>query len=182
MDKCEFSDKKLISKYLRNDNECFEILYQRYRRQLFSYLNKLLPGQNALVDDLFQQTWLKAINSFGRYQDKQTFLAWMVRIARNLSIDHFRKAQRRQADSLDGVDLPTIKFIPGSDLDHVELAEAISKAVQELPQDQREVFMLRQNDIPFKEIAEIQQTSLNTTLGRMHYAIQKLRLQLQGWL
>lgn len=178
----ERPDRELIDAYLAGDQDAFATLYERYRRPLYSYLNKMLPGQTATVDDLFQQTWLKAINYLAKYQDQQTFFSWVARIAHNAAIDHFRRESQRPTIELDeDLQLPEESGIPWRKVGQTELAQAIEAAVAELPADQREVFILRQNDVPFKEIAVIQKSSLNTVLGRMHYAVTKLRQRLREW-
>lgn len=183
MNKTDLSDKELIDLYLSRDDEAFEILYSKYKNAVYSYLNKLIPGQPGLVDDLFQQTWVKVIKNLAKYQDNQNFLAWVVRISRNLSIDYFRKEGRRQAQSLEGIDaVASILERPSAGLECGELGVAIANAVEELPLEQKEVFVLRQQNVSFKEIAVIQNTTLNTTLGRMHYAVNKLRTVLKEWL
>ena len=176
------SDKELIELYLKNDENAFEVLYQRYRKPLYSYLNKMLPGQPALVDDLFQQTWMKVIKSLERYKDSQNFLAWCIRIGRNLSIDYFRKENKKSMVNYEDISLIEGGAGPLQSISESELGQAIGKAVATLPSDQQEVFVLRQQNLSFKEIAEIQNTSLNTTLGRMHYAVNKLRKILKDWL
>ncbi|NQZ58187.1 MAG: sigma-70 family RNA polymerase sigma factor [Lentisphaeraceae bacterium] len=180
----DLPDKQLIALYLGKDDGAFEILYERYKNAVYSYLNKLLPGQTALVDDLFQQAWMKVVVNMSKYKDDSNFLAWVLRIARNLSIDHFRKESRKKtAPLVEDMDAPgSILDLPSSELEHGELGQAIAQAVETLPLEQREVFVLRQQNVPFKEIAVIQETTLNTTLGRMHYAVDKLRSKLKGWL
>lgn len=175
MDYENFSDGKLISAYLNDDAKAFEILYTRYKRPLYSYLNKLLPGQTQLADDVFQQAWVKAIRNFKNYKENNNFLAWMIRIARNLSIDYFRKEEKRKTTPIENREIESLDISVFSKLVNEELKIEIDDALQQLPQDQREVFVLRQDEISFKDIADIQETSLNTALGRMHYAIQKLR-------
>ena len=179
----DLPDKQLIALYLGKDDRAFEILYERYKNAVYSYLNKLLPGQTALVDDLFQQAWMKVVVNIGKYKDTYNFLAWVLRIARNLSIDHFRKESRKKTTPMEDVEPPGSALdLPSSDLEHGELGQAIAEAVETLPLEQREVFVLRQQNVPFKEIAVIQETTLNTTLGRMHYAVDKLRSKLKEWL
>lgn len=183
MNKTDLPDKKLIDLYLDHDDEAFEILYGRYKNAIYSYLNKLIPGQTVLVDDLFQQTWVKVIRKVDKYQDQQNFLAWTIRVARNLSIDYFRKESRKKTSSIEGVEpVASALNLPSSEIENSELGAAIAKAVETLPSDQKEVFVLRQQNISFKEIALIQETTLNTTLGRMHYAVNKLRTVLKEWL
>ena len=183
MSKTDLSDKELIELYLNQDDEAFEILYSKYKNAVYSYLNKLIPGQTVLVDDLFQQTWVKVIKNLVKYRDNQNFLAWVVRISRNLSIDHFRKEGRKKTSSIEGVEaVGSALDLPSCGLESGELGMAIQNAVEALPMEQKEVFVLRQQNVSFKEIAEIQKTTLNTTLGRMHYAVNKLRTVLKEWL
>jgi RNA polymerase sigma-70 factor, ECF subfamily len=177
----EKSDPELISLYLKGSNEAFDEFYTRYRRQLFAYLNRMLPGQPQLADDMFQRAWVKIIAKLPVYQERQTFLAWAIRISHNLVIDHFRKENRRATSVLEGdVEMSSVEK-PDKKLDAGELGTAISQAVGLLPDDQREVFLLRQQEISFKEIAVIQEISLNTAIGRMHYALKKLRSVLKDW-
>ncbi len=178
------SDEALIKGFLSGKAEDFNVLYGRYKRQLYSYLNRLVPGQHALADDLFQQTWLKALDQLPRYENRQKFLAWLMRIAHNLAMDHYRslKSAGVQASSEEVDD----KIFKGSDepwreMDCGELGEALDFAMEQLPPELREVFLLRQDGIAFKEIAEIQNCSINTTLSRMQYALRKLRNNLAEW-
>ncbi len=170
------SDKNLIQAYLDGDSSSFDSLYERYRRPLYAYLNKMLPGQSATVDDLFQKTWIKAINSLHRYQDRQTFHAWLVRIAHNAAVDHFRSEGKHQAVDISELRIASENAVePWSRLAEKEFNAALEQAISELPPDQREVLLLRRGGVPFKEIAATQKSSINTVLGRMHYAINKLR-------
>ena len=183
MSKTELSDKELIELYLNQDDEAFEILYSKYKNAVYAYLNKLIPGQTVLVDDLFQQTWVKVVKNLGKYRDNQNFLAWVVRISRNLSIDYFRKEGRQKTSTMEGVEaVGSALELPSAGLESGELGAAIANAVEALPLEQKEVFVLRQQNVSFKEIAAIQNTTLNTTLGRMHYAVNKLRTVLKEWL
>ena len=177
----ETPDATLISRYLGGDERAFELLYERYHKALYSYLHKLVPGQVALIDDLFQKTWVKVIKNLPRYKEQNTFLAWAIRIARNLAYDYFRK-EKRKSELEDEDKVISKEILPGQGLEHSEMGQAISAAVKELPFEQREVFLLRQEGVSFKEIAELQNSTLNTALGRMHYAVTKLRQNLKGWI
>ena len=179
----EFSDIELIEKFLANDYEAFEILYNRYKRQLYAYLNRLLLGNHSLADDIFQQTWIRVIRRLPEYQDSQKFLAWVMRIAHNLAIDHFRKNKREFTHEYTENErlFSSDNFQPWMDMDREEIAEALDDCIAKLSDDQREVFLLRQENISFKEIAEIQNTSINTALGRMQYALRNLRNCIKGW-
>lgn len=179
----EFSDIELIDMYLADDCEAFEILYNRYRKQLYAYLNRLLPGQHALADDMFQQTWIKVIRRLPQYKDSQKFLAWVMRISHNLTIDYFRKNKREVTceDTENEKIFSSDSFQPWMDMDREELAQALDGCIAKLNDEQREVFLLRQEEISFKEIAEIQTSSINTALGRMQYALRNLRTCMQNW-
>lgn len=179
----EFSDIELIEKYLANDCDAFEVLYNRYRKQLYAYLNRLLPGQHALADDIFQQTWIRVIRRLPEYKDSQKFLAWVMRISHNLTIDHFRKNKREfiYEDTENDKLFSSDSFLPWMDLDREELAIALDGCIAKLNDEQREVFLMRQEEISFKEIAEIQSSSINTALGRMQYALRNLRNCMQSW-
>ena len=174
------TDNQLIKRYLKGDDQAFDELYNRYRLQLFSYLNRLAPGKSQLVDDLFQKTWMKVVANLDRYQDRQTFLAWSMRIAHNLMIDHYRKENRRYMDELPE-EVSCNSAMPGERLVFGELSDALRSAINALPIEQKEVIELRQANVSFKEIAVIQQVSLNTALGRMHYAVKRLRSLLKSW-
>ena len=128
---------------------------------------------------------MRVLKHLGRYRSR-TFYGWLVRIAHNLVIDAARR--RRPEVSLDADDasdtplearLPGPARHPGTELANRELAARMVQAVQALPADQREVFLLRTKaEMPFREIAMVQEASINTVLARMHYAVRKLRGEL----
>ena len=172
------TDGELIKLYLKDgDESAFTQLYQRYRKPVYSYLNDLFPHQSHAADDIFQQTWLRVIDRLKKYKEKGTFLAWVLRIAHNFAMDHFRRSRRFCADenlesrSDDGP-------LPHDQHGDREMKEALEHAVVQLPMEQREVVRLRQSGVSFAEIAVVQGVSVNTALGRMHYAVQRLRKDL----
>ena len=173
-------DNKLIEIFLDDDLDAFNTLYERYRRQMYAYLNRVVPGQHALIDDIFQQTWIKVIHQLPKYRSENKFLAWIMRIAHNLAIDYFRKSKHEilQEDTEEKMLFSSKDDEPWRQLDSEELGELLEKCINKLPPEQREVFLLRQDELSFKEITEIQNCSINTVLGRMHYATQNLRHQL----
>jgi len=178
------SDRALITRYLRHDDaSAFNELYARYRKQTYAYLNRLLSGRQAVADDVFQQTWLRVIRELPRYRHREKFLAWLMRIAHNLAMDHYRR-QRHEFEQEDfNADAA---FSPAGDepwrqLDRGELGRALDGCIARLTPAQREVFLLRQDDLPFREIAQIQDCSINTALGRMQYALRHLQRCLGGW-
>lgn len=173
----KISDQELIERFLNDELEAFNILYERYKRQIYAYLNRLLPGQHAIVDDIFQQSWIKVVRQLPKYKHNEKFFSWVMRISHNLTIDHFRKT--RHEEPLDDTDDKKI-FIgrqddPWRELDRKEQAEILEQCIRKLPPEQREVILLRKENIGFKEIAKIQNCSINTVLGRMQYALQNLR-------
>lgn len=181
-------DRILIREYLSGDTESFSILYARYRVLLYNYLNQLLNFDRVLADDLFQQTWIRALDNLSKYHDRQQFSAWLLRIAHNLVMDNYRRNKKfRQLDggSLDDENNhfePAGKGMePWRELSNTELGNAIREALEKLSPDLREVFLLRQEELSFKEIADIQKTSVNTVLGRMQYALKNLRKYLAEW-
>ncbi len=176
-------DEILIQNYLAGDAESFDELYARYKKPLYAYLNRLLQDR-ALADDLFQQTWIKVLNRLEKYESKKKFFAWLSMIAHNLAIDHFRRAKNNAELPLEEeAELPDRggSNEPWRNLHNRELKKALERATGALPGDLREVFLLRQEGISFKEIADIQKCTLNTVLGRMRYALLNLRKQLQEW-
>lgn len=181
----ELTDQELILAYQDGDSKAFDLLYERYRRPLYGYLQNLLRGEQANADDIFQRTWLKAIDNLHRYENREKFSAWLMRIAYNQTIDMFRTGKRRAESEFDekfeAILSADNSFSPDAGIQNQELAEAIKKAVQTLSPEIKEVFLMRCEDISFKEIAAIQKCSINTCLARMQYALKKLRIQLSGW-
>ena len=174
-------DLKLIRRCLAGDQDAFPELYGRYRLQLYSYLGKMLPGDTHLVDDLFQQTWLRVPENLARYEHRQKFISWLFRIAHNLVVDQVRRRGRRELVELDDnlADEDAENVWEG--MDKETLIQAVAQAAASLAPEQQEVLALRQQGIPFREIAEIQNTNINTVLGRMHYAVKRLRVMLRDY-
>ena len=156
----------------------------RHQRALHGYL-RAMTGHAADADDVFQETWLRVIRNPGSFRSG-AFNAWLWCIARNLLIDRLRR--RKPVVSLDDaapehaslIDLtPAPGLQPPAELEASEIARQVAAAVAKLPPDQRDVFLLRtQGGLTFAEIAALRRVPLNTALGRMHYAIQRLRREL----
>ena len=184
----EVDDAVLIRGYLSGRDESFTVLYERYKSLLYNYLNRMLNGDRTRADDLFQQTWIKALDQLEHYEHRQQFSAWLLRIAHNLTIDYFRKCGRLSQYEAGSLDEPESTIDPaGRDdepwrgMHREELEKAISRAVEGLSPDLREVFQLRRENVSFREIAEIQKCSINTVLARMQYALKNLRKVLAEW-
>ena len=176
-------DAELIERYLDGDMKAFDELYAKYKKRLYAYVNRVVPGQSSVADDVFQMTWVKALKQLRAYKHNERFLAWMTRIAHNLAVDYFRKASREVSD----VEVSEEAFSVGSGeepwraLDNKALAAVLEECVGKLRAEQREVFVLRQEELSFKEIAAVQNCSINTALGRMQYALKNLRDCMSGW-
>lgn len=175
------SDPELIGAFLVGDEAAFEALYERYKRQLYAFLNHL-SGNAGVADEIFSETWLRVIDKLQRYRDDGRFSAWLFRIARNLFNDRCRRLKRRAEVALNDEAPPPVAAPVWDDprefLANCELGEEIADALQKLPDDQREVFLLRYEDFSFKEIAAMQNCSINTVLSRMQYALRALRKRL----
>lgn len=180
------SDGVLIKRYIDGNNAAFETLLKRHRTRILSSIY-LLVGDRYLAEDIFQETFIKVIHSIqnGKYNHEDKFLPWALRIARNMSIDSIRSRKRMpvvvDTDGRDVFDAMGISVNSQEDqrVAHDEIA-ILKQWIWELPEDQREVLILRQYaDLSFKEIAALTDTNINTCIGRMHYAILNLRKKMQ---
>ena len=154
---------------------------------MYTYILLTIKNQQ-LAEDLFQETFIKVIQSLrgGKYKDNGKFLSWVIRIAHNLIIDHFRKEKQMNTISNDDseVDLFNSKKLSDSNIEELiidsQIKSSIRILINELPDDQREVVLLRHyGGLSFKEIADQTDVSINTALGRMRYALINLRKLIQ---
>ena len=181
------SDQDLVQAYIKGDQSAIEVLINRHRSKVFTYIILTIKNQQ-LAEDLFQETFIKVIQSLkaGKYRDNGKFLSWVIRIAHNLIIDHFRKEKQMNAISNDDseVDLFNSKKLSDSNIEELiidsQIKSEIRILINELPDDQREVVLLRHyGGLSFKEIADQTDVSINTALGRMRYALINLRKLIQ---
>lgn len=168
----ELNDTTLVARCRKGDERAFEVLYHRYRLPLFGYLNRLLIGRRDQVDDIFQQVWIRAAGNWHRYDDRQRLLAWLCRIGHNLVMDFYRGEGKREFVELTE---QLAAESPPDGPDKEALDAALQRAISLLPANQREVVELRTHGVSFQEIANRLGLSLNTALGRMHYAVLNLR-------
>jgi len=177
------SDQDLVQAYIKGDHSAIEVLINRHRSKVYTYIILTIKNQQ-LAEDLFQETFIKVIQSLraGKYRDNGKFLSWVIRIAHNLIIDHFRKEKQMNAISNDDseVDLFNSKKLSDSNIEELiidnQIKSEIRILINELPEDQREVVLLRHyGGLSFKEIADQTDVSINTALGRMRYALINLR-------
>lgn len=185
------SDNELVKLYMNGNEESLSILVKRHKRRIFSYLY-LISRNKELTEDIFQETFFKVIQTLKKrqYNEEGKFLPWVLRIAKNLMIDHFRKVKKMPSissvtnDEGERVDIFDIIPEPVSNSKDAneakEFKELIRNVVGELPPDQKEVVIMRTYyDMSFKEIAEVTDVSINTALGRMRYALINLKKMLE---
>jgi len=180
---CELNDQDLVQAYIKGDQSSIETLINRHRGKVYTYILLTIKNQQ-LAEDLFQETFIKVIQSLrnGKYRDNGRFLSWVIRIAHNLIIDHFRKEKQMNSVSNDDteVDLFNSKKLSDKNIEEVivnsQIRAELRSLINELPADQREVVLLRHyGELSFKEIADQTGVSINTALGRMRYALINLR-------
>ncbi len=176
------SDHALIQAYIQGDERAFEILLNRHQQLVFSKILFIVRDEE-LANDLFQDTFIKAITVIkaGRYRDEGKFVQWLLRVAQNLAIDHFRR--NKKMPLVRGTeDFDVFATLQDGDL-HVEdrmvqdqILRDVAHLIDLLPPEQAQVVRLRmESDLGFKEIAEETGVSINTALGRMRYALINLR-------
>ncbi len=181
------TDYELIEKFIKGDESCFDQIIRRHKNKVFAYISLYIRDQ-ALAEDLFQDTFMKVIQSVrsGKYQDNGKFVSWVMRIAHNLIIDHFRRLKQINTVSNDDYesDLLNSKKLAEANVEDEMIRRQIQKDVRKmissLPDDQREVVILRHySGLSFREIAEITDVSINTALGRMRYALINMRKMME---
>jgi RNA polymerase sigma factor (sigma-70 family) len=186
MDKI-ISDYELIQRFVTGEQSCFEEIIHRHKNKVFAYISLYIRDQ-ALAEDIFQDTFLKVIQSVkaGKYYDNGKFLSWVMRIAHNLIIDHFRHLKQMNTMSNDDYesDLFNSKKLADANVeDNIirgQIRKDVRRLIGQLPDDQREVVILRHYaGLSFKEIADITDVSINTALGRMRYALINMRKIMQ---
>lgn len=190
MSKQLIDDNQLVFMYVNGDESALAELVTRHKRRVYSSIY-LVVRNKELTEDIFQDTFFKVINSLkaGNYYEDGKFLPWVIRIARNLVIDHFRRIKKMPTipnvvnDEGEEVDIFSILNIQKNDNYNIEKAEfkkTMRQLVEELPSEQKEVLIMRMYyDMSFKEIAEFTQVSINTSLGRMRYALINLKKMLE---
>jgi len=176
------SDQELVKNYLNGDNSSFETLLMRHKSRVFAFIMSKIRNKD-LSEDIFQDTFIKVVNSLqrGKYNEEGKFLPWIMRIAHNLVIDHFRKESKmkniRPSDEFNIFDLISNgNRAQDEEMIRKRVHTDLNKLIQDLPEDQMEVLRMRYfEDMSFKKISEITGVSINTALGRMRYALINLR-------
>lgn len=177
------SDQDLVSGYIRGEESNLEILLERHQSKVYGYVYNLCKNRD-LCDDIFQETFVKVIHTLksGKYNEEGKFLPWVMRIAHNLVVDHYRrkaKMPRAESKNEDFDIFSTLKISDRNVQDEMiegQILDSVKKLLDFLPEEQREVVLLRHyRELSFKEIADQTNVSINTALGRMRYALINLR-------
>tara|TARA_E500000331_G_C17029563_1_gene614532 strand:+ start:216 stop:800 length:585 start_codon:yes stop_codon:yes gene_type:complete len=176
------SDQELVKKYINGDNKSFEILLNRHKNRVFAFIMSKIKNKD-LSEDIFQDTYVKVVNSLqkGKYNEEGKFLPWVMRIAHNLVIDHFRRQKKMQmVRSNNDFDIFDVikdnKINADEKLIKDQIFNDLNSLIDRLPKDQKEVLKMRYfEELSFKKIAEHFDISINTALGRMRYALINIR-------
>ena len=180
-------DQTLVSLYINGQESAFEKLLKRNQSKVFGYIMKMVKDED-LANDIFQDTFVKVIRTLknGKYNEEGKFLPWVMRIAHNLIIDHFRRekkmpvAGRGNGNEDDEFDIFNILKIEDQNVEdeiiYTQILNDVRDLVELLPEDQKEVVKMRHYvGMSFKDISEATNVSINTSLGRMRYALINLR-------
>lgn len=181
------TDYELITEFVNGEERSIELLILRYKSKVYSYINLYIRNRDV-ADDIFQDTFLKVVQSIrsGRYLDDGRFISWVLRIAHNLIIDYFR--HEKQSGLILNEDYESDLFnsykLCEDNIENTmmkrQIMHDIRKLIGELPDDQREVVIMRHyTGMSFKEIADMTGVSINTALGRMRYALINMRKMIE---
>ncbi len=182
MKKVLIDDATLVSNYIKGDENSLSMLIARHKQRIYSFVYSKVYDRD-IAEDIFQDTFIKVINTLkkGRYNEEGKFLPWVMRIAHNLVIDHFRRNNRMPKFD-NGGEFSIFSVLSDDSLNaekkliKTQVESDVRKLIEELPEDQKEVLLMRiYKDMSFKEIAERTDVSINTALGRMRYALINMR-------
>ena len=176
------SDQELIARYTGGDETAFETLLQRYKGKIYTSIY-LFVKDRALAEDIFQEVFIKIIDTLrkGKYNHEGKFVQWAMRISYNMCVDYHRRNKRRShINPTEEFDIFDVLRVGDDAADTLimrsETHNRIRRLVDSLPEEQREVVILRHYaDMSFKEIASLTRVSINTALGRMRYALINIR-------
>lgn len=176
------SDQELIARYSGGDETAFETLLQRYKGKIYTSIY-LFVKDRALAEDIFQEVFIKIIDTLrkGKYNHEGKFVQWAMRISYNMCVDYHRRNKRRShINPTEEFDIFDVLRVGDDAADTMimrsETHTRIRRLVDSLPEEQREVVILRHYaDMSFKEIASLTRVSINTALGRMRYALINIR-------
>src|SRR5690606_29564876 len=176
------TDAVLVNNYLKGDENALSELITKHKQKIYSFIYSKVYDRD-ITEDIFQDTFIKVIRTLrlGKYNEEGKFLPWVMRIAHNLVIDHFRKNNRMPKFSNTG-EFSIFSVLSDSSLDaekgmiKEQIESDLRRLIEELPEEQKAVLVMRMyNDMSFKEISDKTGVSINTALGRMRYALINLR-------
>ena len=178
----QVTDNQLVAAFQQGNNNALEVLISRHKDKIFTSI-LILTKDKYMAEDLFQDVFIKIIDTLRskKYNEEGKFLPWALRVTHNLVVDHFRKVNRKPTIiTSDKQDIFEMINVVEEGVDRTMIRtqsqERMRKVVDMLPEEQREVIVLRHfADLSFKEIAEITNCSINTALGRMRYGLMNLR-------
>tara|TARA_Y100000385_G_C13102744_1_gene645581 strand:- start:1663 stop:2238 length:576 start_codon:yes stop_codon:yes gene_type:complete len=176
------TDQALVKQYIAGDESSLEKLIVRHRDRIFGAIYNFTKDV-YLTEDLFQEVFIKVVNKLreGKYNEEGKFLPWVLRMAHNLCIDNYRKTKRQvsivTSEEFDLFEILPVDSTNGEEMViNQQLKDKVRNLLNELPEEQREVVLLRHYfEFSFKEISELTGVSINTALGRMRYALINLR-------
>lgn len=182
MNVLKLSDQELILAYLDGNDRAFEVLLNRHRDKIYTSIYLFVKDRD-LAEDIFQDVFIKIIKTLrnGKYNHEGKFLQWAMRISYNMCVDHFRKNKRKtKVSATETFDIFDVLESPEDNKETSIIKSQLHKKVRELvdklPEEQREVVILRHYaDMSFKEISQLTRVSINTALGRMRYALINMR-------
>ncbi|OAD46161.1 RNA polymerase subunit sigma-24 [Polaribacter atrinae] len=182
MQKNSITDSTLVSNYIKGNEAALAILIKRHQQRLFSFIYSKVHDRD-ITEDVFQDTFIKVIRTLkkGNYNEEGKFLPWVMRIAHNLVIDHFRKTNRMPSfKNTDEFDIFSVlgdgNLNAEKQIIKNQIHDDVRELINELPEEQKEVLVMRMyKDMSFKEISENTGVSINTALGRMRYALINIR-------
>lgn len=181
-DVAEVSDESLMLAYAAGDAAAFERLYQRHRGKLYRFLARQLHGNGALADEMFQDVWQRVISARLGWKPDAAFSTWLYRIAHNRLADHWRALQHRPPapeDADERTERMPDHDTPERQLSEFEERRRLQLALDELPEEQREVILLRlEQELSLEEIGEMTGVGRETVKSRLRYAMDKLRQRL----
>jgi len=170
----------LINKCKAGDGDAYRRLMNNYKNKLFGYLWRFSNSQDV-AEELFQLTLIKVWKGLKKYDDRKKFSSWLFTVAHNVAMDDLRmRKSSRIFTTIDEIENGNISERPDDEYVKKESIEIINKSVNDLSEKQKSVFLLRQNgELTFREIAEIMNEPLNTITSHMHYAIKKIKKQIE---
>lgn len=190
MCRVEWNDQDLVKSYVGGNEVALQFLLEKHQSQIFHYILSKIKNRD-LSNDIFQDTFIKVIRTLksGNYNEEGKFLPWVMRIAHNLVIDHFRRESKvrmisESSSNTEEFNILSVIRDEGLNVEQQisknELEAQVSNFIDYLPESQRDILMMRiYQDMSFKEIAQIKDISINTALGRMRYAVMNIRKMME---